>query len=203
MSDISYSQEVKRKIVHLSSLWMPALILFVPARCAAAVFAALLAANVLIEYGYYKKRPAVLKTCGRLFGKMLRDKETDGRFRFSGSPYVLAAALCVSVLFPPVDAATAMAVMLVSDTAAALAGRAFGKHKINNAAKSVEGAAAFFLSGLGVVCAAAFLSHSGIGFVIRGATGVFAAMWAEAYENKLKIDDNLSIPLIVGAFLRL
>lgn len=203
MSDIPYSQEIMRKSVHLSSLWMPALILFVPAYLPAAVFAGLLAANVLIEYGYYKKWPVVLKTYGKLFGKMLRSKETDGHFRLSGSPYVLAAALCSCLLFSPVNAATALAVMLISDTAAALIGRALGKHKINRDAKSIEGAAAFFLFGLAVIYTAAVLFHPNSGFIIRGAAGVFAAMWAEIYENRLKIDDNLSIPLIVGACLSL
>ncbi|MGN1080059.1 MAG: diacylglycerol/polyprenol kinase family protein [Alphaproteobacteria bacterium] len=192
-----------RKSVHLSSLWTPALILFAPAYLPAAVFAGLLAANILIEYGYYKKWPVVLKTYGRLFGKMLRSKETDGHFRLSGSPYVLAAALCSCLLFSPVNAAVALAVMLISDTAAALIGRAFGKHKINNNTKSIEGAAAFFLFGLSVIYIAAFLFHPADGFIIRGAAGVFAAMWAEVYENRLKIDDNLSIPLIVGACLSL
>ena len=203
MSDIPYSQEIMRKSVHLSSLWMPAFILFAPAYLPAAVFAGLLAANILIEYGYYKKWPIVLKTYGRLFGKMLRSKETDGHFRLSGSPYVLAAALCSCLLFSPVNAAAALSVMLISDTAAALIGRAFGKHKINSNTKSIEGAAAFFLFGLGVIYIAAFLFHPADGFIIRGAAGVFAAMWAEVYENRLKIDDNLSIPLIVGACLSL
>ena len=203
MSDIPYSQEIMRKSVHLSSLWMPALILFVPAYLPAAVFAGLLAANVLIEYGYYKKWPVVLKTYGKLFGKMLRSKETDGHFRLSGSPYVLAAALCSCLLFSPVNAAAALAVMLISDTAAALIGRAFGKHKIHRTTKSIEGAAAFFLFGLAVIYTAAVLFHPDSGFIIRGAAGVFAAMWAEIYENRLKIDDNLSIPLILGSCLSL
>lgn len=201
MSDIPYTQEILRKSVHLSSLWMPALMLFVPPFWPAAVFAVLLAGNVFVEYGYFKKWPFMMRTYGRMFGKMLREKETDGRFRLSGSPYVLGGALAVSVLFAPDAAACAMAVMLISDTAAALIGRPFGRHKINQGKKSVEGAAAFFLSGAGVVAAFAAMRGLPDAFVIGGVAGVFAAMFAEVYENKIKVDDNLSIPVIVGAFI--
>jgi len=201
VSDIPYTQEVLRKSVHLSSLWMSALILFVPPYWPAAVFAVLLAGNVFIEYGYFKKWPFVMQTYGRMFGKMLREKETDGKFRLSGSPYVLGGALAASVLFAPDVAACAMAVMLISDTAAALVGRPFGKHKINQGKKSVEGAAAFFAFGAGVVATFAAIRGLPDTFVCGGLAGVFAAMFAEVYENRIKADDNLSIPVIVGAFI--
>ena len=34
--------------------------------------------------------------------------------------------------------------------------------------------------------------------VMAGAGGIFTAMLAEIYEDKIKIDDNLSVPLCVG-----
>lgn len=201
MSDIPYIQELLRKSVHLSSLWMSALILFVPPYWPAAVFAVLMAGNVFIEYGYFKKWPFVMHSYGRMFGKMLREKETGGKFRPSGSPYVLGGALAAALLFAPDVAACAMAVMLISDTAAALIGRPFGKHKINRGKKSVEGAAAFFVSGAGVVAAFAAMRGLPDTFVYGGLVGVSAAMFAEVYENRIKVDDNLSVPVIVGAFI--
>lgn len=201
MTDIPYSQEIMRKTVHLSSLWMPVLILVAPQYFAALIFATLLSANIFIEYGYYKKWSLVLKTYGRLFGKMLRAKENDGHFRLSGSPYVLAAALCSCLFFSAVNAATALTVMLISDTAAALIGRIFGKHKINHNTKSIEGAISFLIIGWIVICLAAVFFHSEPDFIIRGIIGVVIAMIAEIYENRIKIDDNLSIPLIVGICL--
>lgn len=203
MTDISYKQELLRKTVHLSSLWIPALILFAPRAVCVGLFAFLLSGNIVIEYGYYKRLPFFVNTYGRLFSEMLRDKETKGGFRFSGSPYVLGAALAVSALFPTVCAACAMTVMLISDTVAALIGRPFGKHKINQGKKSVEGALAFFVAGALVVFGTTVCFQTDGAFLARGLSGVFAAMFAEVYENRLKIDDNLSIPLIVGAFLSL
>lgn len=203
MTDISYKQELLRKTVHLSSLWIPALILFAPRAVCVGLFAFLLSGNIVVEYGYYKRLSFFVNTYGRLFSKMLRDKETKGGFRFSGSPYVLGAALAVSALFPTVCAACAMTVMLISDTVAALIGRPFGKHKINQGKKSVEGALAFFAAGALVVFGTTVCFQTDGAFLARGLSGVFAAMFAEVYENRLKIDDNLSIPLIVGAFLSL
>ncbi len=201
MPDISYFQEITRKAVHLSSLWMPALILFASAPVPAAVFAGMLAVNVLIEYGYYKKWNIVLKIYGPLFGKMLRSQKNDGKFRLSGAPFVLTAAFYSCLLFTPINAAAAMTVMLIADTAAALIGRRIGKHKINHNTKSIEGSVAFLISGWAVIGIFAALFQPAGGFILRGTIGVFFAMWAELYEDRLKIDDNLSIPLIVGACL--
>ena len=203
MTDIPYSQELLRKLIHLSSLWMPALIIYVPVNIAAACFFSLFIINVLAEYGYYKKWTFFINTYGHLFSKMLRKKENNENFHLSGSPYVLAAALCCCLLFTPVNAATALSVMLIADTAAALIGRRCGKHKINQNTKSIEGTFAFFLFGFGVICTAALLFQTDFPFLMRGTVGVLLATLAELYENQLKIDDNFSVPLIVGACLSL
>ncbi len=134
---------------------------------------------------------------------MLRAKETDGHFHFSGSPYVLAAGLCSCLFFSSLNAAVALSVMLISDTAAALIGRIYGKHKINNEKKSVEGSLAFLFFGFLVIYLTDVFLPTGNAFLVKGCCGVFLAMFAEIYEDKIKIDDNLSIPLIIGACLSL
>ena len=51
---ISYFNEVRRKLVHLSSLWMPAVMLFFAAYrwYLAIFFALLLTGNLLVEHAY-------------------------------------------------------------------------------------------------------------------------------------------------------
>ena len=201
MPQISYSQEIFRKLIHLSSLWMVASLGVFPWEFNAFIFAFLFASITLIEYGNYKKWPVCVKTYGKIFGKMLRKNAESTKFKPSGAPYVLAAAFMVSVLFPAIIAMISLATMLIADTAAALVGRKLGRHKINNGTKSIEGAIAFWIASACVL----FFFHSqyafSVTFIMRGMLGFTCAMFAEIYEKQIHIDDNLSIPLIMGLFL--
>ena len=143
---ISYREECKRKLVHLSSLWMVVAILLLPGRWTAAIlYAVMLVLNLLCEHAYACNVPVITPLYGAIFGKMLRDEPRHGQWIVSGSPYVLAAAFLVSLLFGRVPAAAAMTVMLIGDTAAALIGRRFGRHRAPNN-KSVEGVVAFLIA---------------------------------------------------------
>lgn len=196
--EFSYRQELLRKSVHLSSLWMVFAVCLIPQMPLLILFGTLLVLNVAVEYGYYKKQPFCNTVYGKLFGRMLREKETDGKFHLSGSPYVLGAAFAVTFLFPKEAAATALAVMLLGDTAAALVGRKIGKHKINNGKKSVEGSLAFFcVSSLTLYVFSKIYDFPAL-VCMAGLGGIFTAMLAEIYEDKIRIDDNFSVPLCVG-----
>lgn len=75
---------------------------------------------------------------------MLRNKETThGKFQVSGSLYVLLAAIACTLLFPQPVAVISLSVMLISDTSAALFGKAYGTRKLYKN-KSLEGTVAFF-----------------------------------------------------------
>ncbi len=201
MENISYKQEVLRKSVHLSSLWMAAVMFFWPPRLNAGIFAFLLAANIILEYGFYKKWSVCTKTYGKLFGGMLRSKEKTDKFSLSGSPYVLASALMCVVLFTPPVAVVSFASMLIGDTAAALIGRKIGRHKINGGRKSVEGALAFLVSCLLLLLFLTPLLELDKTIILWGVLGIVIAMFAEIYEKQLHLDDNFSIPLIIGSCL--
>ncbi len=201
--EIAYRHEILRKSIHLSSLWMVFCIGYFPKHVNVALFAFLLGAIALVEYGNYKRWRLFTLTYGTFFNRILREKETQPQFRFSGAPYVLAAALMVAVCFPKVIAMTALSVMLVGDTGAALIGRRFGKHKLNNGTKSVEGSLAFWFFSAGVLLFFYFLYARPVSFLVFGLSGTTAATLAELYENRLHLDDNFSIPLIAGLFLSL
>ena len=195
---ISYREECKRKLVHLSSLWMVVAILLLPGRWTAAIlYAVMLVLNLLCEHAYACNVPVITPLYGAIFGKMLRDEPRHGQWIVSGSPYVLAAAFLVSLLFGRVPAAAAMTVMLIGDTAAALIGRRFGRHRAPNN-KSVEGVVAFLIaSWIFAVCGAAPALY------VVGFLAVLPAAAAELFEKQLRLDDNFSIPLIVGLCLEL
>lgn len=116
---------------------------------------------------------------------------------------LLPAALMVTILFSDVVAMTALSTMLVGDTAAALIGRKYGKRKINQNRKSVEGSLAFWITSFFILLFFGLLYSQPIWFYMYGILGITAAMFAEIYENRIRIDDNFSIPLVMGLFLSL
>ncbi len=203
-TQISYQKELFRKAIHISSLWMVASMAVLPKMLNVLLFSILLAGCVITEYGNYKRWTLFTATYGTLFGGILREKEKrSGTFRLSGAPYVLSAALMCIACFSQVVAMSAFTVMLLGDTAAALIGRKFGKHKFNQGTKSIEGSVAFFWTGYAVVLFFYFFYQMHFSFAVLGILGVAIATFAEAYENRIHIDDNFSIPLTSGLMMSL
>lgn len=198
---IPYFQEVLRKLIHLSSLWMVAAIWFFPWDVIFLfyIFAACLILNMLLEYAYSCQVPVITPIYRFFFKKMLRGEVKRGQWVISGGPPVWAAAAMVCLLFRPQEiAAIALGVMLIADTAAALIGRKFGKHKTANG-KSVEGVIAFCVAGWIFAITLLYLGGLLTWFTLCGALlGVFLAALAELYEKQLHMDDNFSIPLVSG-----
>lgn len=192
----SLKTEIYRKALHLSSLWIPAFIWVADKSLSTAVFGILFLGNLLIEYAAYKKYKTIRELFRRLFIKTLRHKEvTNAAFTPSGSLYIFAAAFTCTALFTKSAAVAGLSVMLISDSAAAIYGKIFGKTRFQNG-KSLEGSLAFFLSALIVlrfVCPA-------ISPTMRIFVAILAAM-VEFFENKLNIDDNFAIPVITGLVL--
>ncbi|MBO5038857.1 MAG: phosphatidate cytidylyltransferase [Alphaproteobacteria bacterium] len=194
----SLKTELYRKAVHLSSLWMPMLILLCPQNFCIILFFSLLAFNLLAEYSAYRKTAVVGTLFRKMFIKTLRHKEVNANvFVPSGSVYILAAALFVSVCFSAKAAAAAMCIVLIADSNAALVGKLWGKFRFSNG-KSVEGTTAFFISAV-FVCLFFFPLISPVMIYV---TAVLATS-AEFFEKKIGIDDNLSIPLVSGFVLNL
>ncbi len=194
----SLKTEIYRKAVHLSSLWMPIFILRAGQRAGMVLFAGLLVIDLLFEYAAYRRIPLVGSFFRKLFLKTLRGKEIcRTAFVPSGSVYVLAAALFVSVCYTPRAAAAAMSVMLIADSGAALVGKLFGTFRFYNE-KSAEGTLTFFVC---AVCVMNLFFPDGF-LVLIYMTAILAAA-AEFFEKEIGIDDNLSIPLICGFVLNL
>lgn len=190
----SINQELMRKSIHLSSLWIPLLIYFSNMIFAFSVFFVLFIADITFEYGNYKKWSWVRATYGKLFFKMLRRKEKQKKkFQICGSLYVLIASMLAVVLFSKEIAVVSLSVMLISDTFAAIFGKIYGSREIRKN-KTMEGTIAFFISSLIVM----LLCNSLFAVNYASIIACFAATVAEVYEDKIKVDDNLSIPLVIG-----
>lgn len=103
---ITYFEELKRKGIHLSSLWMVVAIILIPDwRITAAIFAVLLVITLLFEHAYACNWPVMAPMYGFFFRKMLRKPPAPGAWIVSGGAYVLAAALLVVILYAPLAAA--------------------------------------------------------------------------------------------------
>lgn len=195
----SFKKELARKLIHLSSLWIPALIYFVQPSISIIVFSAIFVGDVILEYGNYKKWRWARRTFGLLFYRTLRNKELKrSQLQLSGGAYVMLAAIACTLLFPANVALVALSIMLISDTCAALFGKAYGSRRLYKN-KSIEGTAAFFVSALLIMVICNFI----LPVTYASILAAFVATFAEMYEDKIEIDDNLSIPLFVGAVLSL
>lgn len=190
----SVKRELYRKFLHLSCLWIPAVIYFLPFIYAFSIFAIIFVGDVALEWANYRRQKWARKTYGALFFKMLRRKEVQRKkFEISGSVYVLIAAMACVYAFSKEIAVVAMSIMLISDTSAAVFGKIYGTRMLRKN-KSVEGTFAFLVSALVVVVACNPLYAVSWVSVVA----CFAAVLVELFDDKLKLDDNLSVPLITG-----
>jgi len=192
----SYGVEVLRKGIHLFSLSIPVIYSFLSKETALTILVPLTAFFVANDLARLYVKPFG-KLYERFFGFLLRTHERNDRGRrLTGASYVLISATICVWLFPKVIFLTAFAILIVSDSAAALVGRRLGRRPF--LAKSLEGTTAFFVSALIVIGLAPKVVYSPAEYVI----GAFAALLGAVVEAAPQaVDDNLAIPLAIGTFL--
>ena len=191
---IQYRDELFRKLIHLISLSIPIVYYFITEESAAIILGILAALALIIDCGRYL-HPETGKIFYKIFGFLLREHELDQKKKnLNGATYVLISALVSVLIFPKIIFISAFSILIISDSAAALVGRKFGKHKFLS--KSFEGTLTFFIS----ACIVILFTPKVGGFLEEYLIGFFAAFVGAIVENvsfKL-VDDNLSIPLSVG-----
>jgi dolichol kinase len=190
---IGYQYEIARKGIHLFSLSIPIIYFFISKQLALCLLLPITSAFIAVDTARYYIGP-VAKWYYRWFGWLLRRHETDiNKKRLSGASHVLiSASLCV-LLFPKVVAINAFTILIISDTASALIGRRFGRHRF--LAKSLEGSTAFFISALLVILVSPKVARLPMEYFL----GFIAAAIGTVVEAlPVKLDDNLTIPLSVG-----
>jgi dolichol kinase len=190
---IGYQHEIARKGIHLFSLSIPIIYFFISRQLALYLILPITAAFIIVDTARYYI-PPVARWFYYWFGWLLRRHETDiNKKRLSGASNVLiSASLCV-LLFPKIIAISAFSILVISDTASALIGRRFGRHRF--LAKSLEGSMAFFISAVIVIIVSPKIDRLPMEYFI----GIIAAAIGTVVEAlPIKLDDNLTIPLSVG-----
>lgn len=191
---IHYRDEILRKLIHLSSLSIPIVYYFIPRNIALIILGIMTGLALFLDVGRYLSA-AIGKIFYKIFGFLLRQHEVDNKKRtLNGATYVLLSAFICVFIFPKIIVLTAFAVLIISDTMAALIGRRFGKHKF--LFKSLEGTLAFFISGIAVIFLAPKIQYVYSEYLI----GVVAVAFGAIIENVSfgLADDNLVIPISIG-----
>jgi dolichol kinase len=191
VAQLDYRGEVWRKLLHLFALVIPIGYHIAPRHIA---LAAILIAFLFSLFADIcrLRRWGVQRYWTPVTDYIVRPKESSG---FTGATHILFSGFLCLLLFSLPAATLAMSTIILGDAAAALVGRKWGRHKFTHANRSWEGSLSFLASSL----IAAFIIP-GLPLWI-GFTGSVIGTLVEAFSNK--IDDNLSVPLVVGLFAHL
>ncbi|GBD06272.1 hypothetical protein HRbin21_00057 [bacterium HR21] len=197
--DIPLRSEVVRKAIHLLSLSIPVGYIFVSQRTALTILLPLMVLFVLVDILMHRVH-LVRQLYLQLFGFLLRPHELETRrLLLNGASYVfISACLCIW-LFPKIIAVTAFAILILADIASALVGKAWGHHRFLD--KTAEGSAAFLVVACLTVLALGLWLGAPWSYFVAGLAGAVTGTLAEAASIRLRMDDNLSIPLSIGAIM--
>ncbi|MFZ4619663.1 MAG: diacylglycerol/polyprenol kinase family protein [Bacteroidota bacterium] len=195
-ANIDYKAEIARKAIHFCSLSIPVIYYFIERDLALMILVPVTLSFLTVDLLRYYHGPTS-ELFYKIFSFMLRKHEQDPNSkRLNGATNVLIAASICVIVFPKLIVLTAFPILIVSDSVAALFGRRYGKRKFLQ--KSLEGSIAFFASALLVVYFTPKVDYS----ITEYAIGALAALVGTVVEaGSWKIDDNLSIPLSVGAVM--
>ncbi len=190
------TQEILRKMIHiLGVLLIPAMYMF--GKLNVAVFCAL-ASFFLIFYPSLQERlehrllKRVMMRINDFIDFLERKAEKKLFMRYAGAMYFFLAAAAVIFIFPIEVASIAIAVLSLGDGFSALVGGMWGRHKLSfNKAKSWEGALAFFIASL-----------AGTMYLTTPWVALMVSLLGTIVELlPIKVDDNLSVPIVVALFL--
>lgn len=185
-----------RKGIHLTSLLIPIVYVFIDKWTALLVLVPLLLFSYLLEL-FGKEGMPFHKIYTTAFGTLLRPHEMRKEwYMLNGATWVLIAATLSIFFFSKIVAITVFSILIISDMVAALFGRRFGKHKLFD--KSVEGTLAFIMSAALIVAALYSSFELNEVYLLAGILGGTVAALVEAASVTLRLDDNFSIPFSAG-----
>jgi len=187
--DISYLNESLRKATHLFALVIPVGYLLTNRFVSLSVLIPIMLLFILLDTARMRGW-SLWRLASPIWARMIRPHESN---RYTGASHIMFAAVITVIIFPKPVAVCALSFIIVGDTARALIGRKWGRHRFRD--KSYEGSAAFFLSSL---IPAAVVPEIPLWV---GTTGALAATVTEALTGS--IDDNLSVPLVSGLLMHL
>ncbi|MFN5381676.1 MAG: diacylglycerol/polyprenol kinase family protein, partial [Alphaproteobacteria bacterium] len=193
MAKLDIAKYMSRKVLHISCIWIPIIYLLTDYMIALLAISGTTVVVLIIDLLRILPNPLKPKVhkLFKYFGlqDLLKPKEMK---RLSGASYMMLGASLGIFLFPEPIFITSYLILCISDPFAAYIGKKYGKGKIHG--KSYEGSVAFFLSACVIsLPIIIWLDHQFILIVCIITTTI-----AELYSEKIKIDDNVLIPLVFG-----
>jgi dolichol kinase len=182
--------EIKRKIVHLATLIIPVGYSFIPKETLLLFLIPFFLCYLLVDLLRHFHSGVASFFQKYFFGRVLREEEKQ---KMMGSTYFLFSSILTILLFPKSIAIVSLLILILADTAGALIGKWIGKVPVFG--KTLEGSMAFFIIAILIVWSYPQLSRF---------PGSLAALGATLIEIlPIKVDDNLTIPLVAGGIMLL
>ncbi|MBN1448607.1 MAG: dolichol kinase [Bacteroidetes bacterium] len=192
---VSFEFELMRKGIHMMSLSIPVVYYFIPKDLALMMLVPLTLIFVIGDVLRSYHEPT-FHLYHRIFGRMLRPHEkTRQKKTLNGASWVLLSATFCVLVFPKLITITAFAILIISDTVAALVGRRYGTRRYND--KSLEGSSAFVFSAIIVILFTPKVQYAPIEYIIAAVAAVIGAV-SEVLSFDI-IDDNFAIPVAIGS----
>ena len=180
--------EIKRKLIHLTTLVIPIGYGLTSKETALTVLIPLTFCLLVVDMlrCHHSGFSSLFRKC--FLGGVLREREENA---LMGSTYVLLSSTLLLLLFPKTIAIVSLLILTLSDTCAALVGKGIGKISIFG--KTLEGSLAFLVSALLIVW---------IYPNVNRFAGTLAAVGAAVIELlPIRVDDNFTIPFTAAAIM--
>lgn len=198
--EISYADELRRKLIHLFSLNISLVYILIDKWTAFWLMLLITVITVSIDVLSKKVEP-VQKFFYKYFGSILRKHEKKKKkFRLNGASWLVISATLTILIFPKLFACVALSVLIISDIASALVGRKWGRTPVFKK-KTVEGSTAFFLTASAVVLVYFLVFTLNNYFLLYGLIAALITTFGEAISKQIKVDDNLIVPIVFAGFL--
>lgn len=199
VSNSIFLNEIKRKLIHLSSATYPILYLFTNKSTMLNIIWILLI--IVLAWDLLRINNIKLPFL-QFFYKILRKKETENK-KFTGAFWMLLAFLIVIAFFSKHIAVLSMFVVIICDTGASLFGIKYGgklsiaKNYFGSLHKSAEGFIMFIMLGFVLIYAySSFININALYLVIP----IILTAIVELYSNKLNLDDNFIVTIAFALF---
>jgi len=188
----SYAAEIGRKTLHLLALIIPFGMWWLDAPLALYVVGSLAVIGILADITRAYS-PAFNKWIRGLFGPLMRLEElppVGTGIIFNGATCVLVGAALLVFIFPIRVAVPILTMTMLADAAAALVGRRMGYHPWGRLSATVEGSAAFVITGLLVMPLFPVVAFG------PALASVVVAAVVEALP--VPINDNIRVPVMAA-----